>query len=148
MILPDVIVLVYAFRQDAERHNEYRSWLDGVVNGLEPYGISPQTLASVIRISTFRRIFSNPSSLNEVLEFCGALTRPEHCVAVQPGPRHWQIFFDLCRKSRASGNLVQDAWFAALAIEAGCEWITTDRDYARFPGLRWREPFGNLEPRT
>jgi len=47
----------------------------------------------------------------------------------------------LARKSRSTGNLVQDAWLAALAIESGCEWVTTDRDYARFPGLRWREPF-------
>jgi uncharacterized protein len=39
-----------------------------------------------------------------------------------------------------SGNLVQDAWFAALAIESGCEWITTDRDFARFDGLQWRAP--------
>jgi predicted nucleic acid-binding protein len=66
---------------------------------------------------------------------------PDRCVAVQPGPRHWTIFDDLCRKSKAAGNLVPDAWFAALAIESGCEWITNDRDYARFPGLRWREPF-------
>jgi predicted nucleic acid-binding protein len=66
---------------------------------------------------------------------------PDHCSAVQPGQRHWAIFDDLCRRSKATGNLVPDAWFAALAIESGCEWITNDRDYARFPGLRWREPF-------
>ena len=54
--------------------------------------------------------------------------------------RQWGIFTDLCKKSRATGNLLQDAWLAALAIESGCEWVTTDR-VARFPGLRWREPF-------
>jgi uncharacterized protein len=47
---------------------------------------------------------------------------------------------DLCKKAAVSGNLVQDAWLAALAIESGCEWITFDRDFARFPGLRWRIP--------
>jgi uncharacterized protein len=57
-----------------------------------------------------------------------------------PRERHWEIFEDLCVKAKATGNLAQDAWFAALAIESGCEWITTDRDYARFPGLTWREP--------
>ncbi len=60
---------------------------------------------------------------------------------MQPRERHWSIFAELCRQGRVKGNLVQDAWFAALAIESGCEWITTDRDYARFPRLRWREPF-------
>jgi predicted nucleic acid-binding protein len=60
---------------------------------------------------------------------------------VAPGQRHWTVFQDLCVAAGAVGNLVQDAWFAALAIEFGCEWITTDRDYARFPGVRWRTPF-------
>lgn len=60
---------------------------------------------------------------------------------VQPGPHHWRIFCDLCRRTHTSGNLVQDTWFAALAIESGCEWITLDRDYARFDELRWRTPF-------
>lgn len=140
MILPDVNVLLYAFRRDAARHADYRAWLGGVVNGDAAYGMSPRTLASLVRISTYRRIYVHPSSLREALDFCRAVTEPEHCTIVQPGPRHWNIFAALCEEAHASGNLVQDAWFAALAIESGCEWITTDRDYARFPGLRWREP--------
>ena len=141
MILPDVNVLLFAFRKDAKNHDTYREWLDGIVNGAEPYGISPQTLASVVRIATHRQIYVHPSSASEVLEFCRAVMASELCVAVRPGPRHWTVFDDLCRRSKAAGNLVADAWFAALAIESGCEWITDDRGYARFPGLRWREPF-------
>lgn len=141
MILPDVNVLLCAFRRDAARHDDYRSWLHGVVNGDAPYAIAPQVLASVIRISTHPQVFRPASTLNAAIGFCGALLAPEHCTVVQPGARHWPIFLRLCARGRASGNLTQDAWFAALAIEAGCEWITTDRDYARFPGLRWREPF-------
>ena len=57
-----------------------------------------------------------------------------------PGPRHWEIFARLCRESEARGNLVPDAYLAALAIESGCEWVTTDRDFSRFPGLRWKTP--------
>jgi predicted nucleic acid-binding protein len=60
---------------------------------------------------------------------------------VVPGDVHWPLFGKLCVDAKATGNLVQDAWNAALAIEAGCEWITTDRDYSRFPGLNWRSPF-------
>jgi hypothetical protein len=59
---------------------------------------------------------------------------------VAPGPRHWDIFVELCRKAGAKGNLVPDAYLAALAIESGSEWITTDRDYGRLPGLRFRQP--------
>ena len=67
MILPDVNVLLYAFRRDAERHDDYRSWLDTVVNGEAAYGISPQVLASVIRIATHRRIYVHPSTTPETL---------------------------------------------------------------------------------
>ena len=59
---------------------------------------------------------------------------------IAPGPRHWGIFAGLCRTTGVRGNLVPDAYLAALAIESGSEWISTDRDYARFPGLRWRHP--------
>lgn len=141
MILPDVNVLLYAFRRDAPRHAEYRRWLEAQLNAKAAYGVAPQVLASVIRISTHARIYVQPSTVEEAARFCRALMTPETCTVVQPGDRHWDIFVDLCEKSGAVGNLVQDAWFAALAIESGCEWVTTDRDYARFPGLQWRMPF-------
>jgi len=140
VILPDVNVLLYAFRRDSDRHGEYRTWLDEVVNGDAAYGMSPQVLSAVIRIATHPKIYVHPSTMAEAVSFCDTLLDPEHCQLVQPGPRHWGIFTDLCRRARATGNLVQDAWLAALAIESGAEWVTTDRDYARFPGLRWREP--------
>jgi hypothetical protein len=140
VILPDVNVLLYAFRRDAPRHVEYRQWLDQTINGDGAYGVAPQVLASLVRISTHRRVYVHPSTPAEALAFCEALLQPDHCTVVQPGARHWGLFQDLCRTSRATGNLVQDAWFAALAIESGCEWITTDRDYVRFPGLRSRAP--------
>jgi predicted nucleic acid-binding protein len=59
---------------------------------------------------------------------------------VRPGPRHWEIFVDLCRAGRATGKLVPDAFHAAVAIEHGCEWVTTDADFSRFPGFRWSHP--------
>jgi len=141
MILPDVNVLIYAFRRDSREHVRYRQWLDAVVNGASAYAVSLQVLSSVVRVSTHRAIFAQPSQLDEALAFCRALMERPHCQLVQPGVRHWSIFADLCHQTQATGNLVHDAWFAGLAIENGCEWITTDRDYSRFPGLRWRAPF-------
>jgi predicted nucleic acid-binding protein len=61
-------------------------------------------------------------------------------VIVAPGPRHWGIFANLCAAVGAKGNLVPDAYLAALALESGSEWVTTDHDFSRFPGLRWRHP--------
>ncbi len=140
MILPDVNVLIYAFRTDSEDHQKYRAWLESVINGSAAYGIAPQVLASVVRICTHPRIFARPSSQSDTFAFCNVLLEQPNATVTEPGERHWPIFENLCRTSKATGNLVQDAWFAALAIESGCEWITTDRDYARFNGLTWRAP--------
>ena len=128
MILPDVNVLIYAFRVDAERHTEYRGWLESVINGPAAYGIAPQVLGSVVRICTHPRIHARPSRVRDAFEYCRVILEQPNATVVTPGQRHWEIFEALCGESKATGNLVQDAWFAALAVESGSEWITTDRD--------------------
>jgi toxin-antitoxin system PIN domain toxin len=138
VILPDVNVLLYAFRSDVEEHDAHRIWLEEVINGEAAYGMSPQVIASVIRIASHPRIFAHPSRLADALAFASVVLEQPHCQIIQPGPRHWGIFTRLCQSANAYGNLVPDAWLAALAIESGCEWITNDRDYARFKGLQWR----------
>jgi uncharacterized protein len=143
LIFPDVNVLIYAFRADSEDHERYKDWLESVINGRGAYGIAPQVLAAVVRICTHPRIFRRPSSRADAFAFCRTLLEQPNATVMVPGARHWSIFEELCEKAKATGNLVPDAWFAALAIESGCEWITTDRDYARFSGLTWREPLGN-----
>jgi toxin-antitoxin system PIN domain toxin len=140
LILPDVNVLVYAFRSDAERHPEYKQWLEFAINGPAAFGISPQVLSSFLRICTHPRIFTRPSALADGFAFCRALLEHPSATIIVPAERHWAIFELLCREAKATGNLLPDAWFAALAIESGCEWITTDRDYARFRDLKWRTP--------
>jgi len=140
VILPDVNILVHAFREDSPNDEICRSWLDGVVNGDARYGMAPQILSGVIRVTTHPKIFVMPSTLDEVLRFCDTLLAQSHCVVIQPGERHWDIFKCLCAEADARGNLVPAARFAALAIESGREWITLDHDYARFPGLQWRVP--------
>jgi len=138
MILCDVNVLVHAFRRDSSDHLLCRRWLNGVVNGESRYGISQQVLSGVIRVTTHAKVFRRPSLPAEAIRFCELLMEQPHGVLIQPGPRHWSIFSRLCEEADTRGNLVADAWYAALAIESGCEWITLDRDYARFPGLKWR----------
>lgn len=141
MILADVNVLVYAFRSDADQHERYRKWLEDIVNAEQAYGVSPQVLASVVRVTTHPQIFAKPSSPADALAFSRVLLEQPHATVIAPGERHWDIFETLCHSAKAKGNLVQDAWFAALSIESGCEWITTDRDFARFPDLTWRNPW-------
>jgi toxin-antitoxin system PIN domain toxin len=95
-------------------------------------------LAAVVRITTNPRAYRMPSTLDEAFSFCEYLREQPNCQIVEPGERHWGIFKRLCTDTDTRGSRVTDAWFAALAIEWGCEWITLDRDFARFPGLRWR----------
>ncbi len=140
MILPDVNVLIYAFRTDVREHMLCRRWLDGVILGEARFGLSPLALGALIRVTTNRRAYSEPSTLDEVFGFCDDLLAQPHCQIVEPGERHWEIFKRLCTETNTRGPTVTDAWYAALAIEWGCEWVTLDRDYARFPGLRWRLP--------
>ena len=140
MILPDVNVLIYAFRKEVPQHEVCRKWLDGVVLGDERFGISRLALSAVARITTHRRSYAIPSPIEDAFGFCEDLLNQPHCQVVEPRERHWDIFKRLCAETDTRGAMITDAWYAALAIEWGCEWITLDRDYARFPGLRWRLP--------
>jgi toxin-antitoxin system PIN domain toxin len=140
MVLIDINVLVYAHRRDAPNHPAYRRWLEEQVSSERAYGMSEVVLAGFLRIVTHPRIFRYPTELEDALRFAAELRSRPNCVIVAPGPRHWEIFAHLCRAAGVKGNLVPDAYLAALAIESGSEWITTDRDYSRFPGLRWRHP--------
>jgi uncharacterized protein len=140
VILLDVNILVYAHRPDAADHARYYEWLQDALNSDELCGLSELALAGMVRIVTHPRIFPKPTPLEQALKFARELRDDEGAAIVAPGPSHWEVFAGLCRMAGAKGNLVSDAYFAALAIESGAEWITADRDYARFPGLRWRHP--------
>lgn len=142
MLLPDVNVFVYAHRSDTPDHDRYRSWLESVLSSDSAFGASALVLSGFVRVVTHPRVFAEPTPLEVALRFVADVRQRPTCVVVAPGPRHWDIFERLCHESGAKGNLVPDAYLAAIAIEAGLEWVTTDRDYARFPGLRWRHPLG------
>jgi toxin-antitoxin system PIN domain toxin len=140
MILTDLNVLVYAHREDAPKHDAYRQWLEEVINSDQAYGVSDLVLSGFIRVVTHPRVFDPPSSPASALAFAHEIRTQPNAVPIVPGARHWGIFTNLCNAVSARGNLVPDAYLAALAIESGSEWITTDRDYSRFPGLKWRHP--------
>jgi toxin-antitoxin system PIN domain toxin len=140
MILFDVNVLIYATHKQSPDRNRYQAWLEQLVEGDTAFAVSELVLSSYLRIVTNPKAFAKPARINDAIDIVVRIHHRPNCVILQPGPRHWDIFLDLCRRASARGNLVPDAYLAALAIESGSEWITTDRDYARFPGLRWRHP--------
>lgn len=110
------------------------------MSGPAPYGVADLVLSGFLRLVTNRRVFEPPTPTRTALQFVETVRSAANAVVVREGRRHWEIFTTLCRGGGARGNVVPDAYLAALAIESGSEWVTTDRGFARFPGLRWRHP--------
>ena len=140
-MLPDVNVLIYAHREDAPEHDRYAAWLKTLAAADEPFALSESVLASFLRIATNAKIFDPPTPMKTAIAFCQRLIDWPRAVLIAPSRRHWDILIELC--SNIQGPLVTDAYIAALAIEHGCELVTTDGDFARFAGLRWRHPLAD-----
>lgn len=143
MLIADVNVLVYSFRRESPRHAEHRAWLEEKLAGTEALGVSELALSGFLRVVTNHRVYNEPTTTEKALAFCDAVLAAPAALPVRPSAGHWAIFSSLCRTVGATGNLVPDAYHAALAIDHDATWVTTDRGFARFPGLRWALP---LEP--
>ena len=143
MELPDVNVLIYSHREDAPEHDRYAAWLAGLVDGAAPFALSSVTLSGFLRIVTNPRNFQPATPMELAVAFCRQLMARPTAAFLQPGARHWPIMIDLIERSGVRGAMVSDAYLAALAIEHGCALVSTDSDFARFPGLRWRHPLAS-----
>ncbi len=136
----DVNVLVYAHRSDAPDHEAFRAWLDGVRQGDEPLGVSDLVLSGFVRVVTHPRVFADPTPTELAWSFAAGVRASPATVRLAPGERHWDLFQRLCAATGARGNQVTDAYLAALAIEVNATWMTADRGFGRYPGLRWAHP--------
>ena len=136
----DANILVYAFRRDADRHAEYLEWLEVAISNASTFGYSEFVLSSFIRVVTNTRIFAKPNTAKDAFAFADAIRTQPGAIRIAPGENHWNIFRTLCTEAGGKGNLIPDAYLAALAIESGNTWMTCDRDFARFKGLKWRHP--------
>jgi toxin-antitoxin system PIN domain toxin len=140
LLLPDLNVLIGAHRSDSPMHTSCRDWLLAAYAGDEPFGICAPVLIGLVRILTHPRVFLPPDTHEQAFAFVRSLLAHPNALLLNPGREHVRIFEDLCRGADACGDLVTDAYLAALAIETGAELVSADRDFARFPGLRGREP--------
>lgn len=140
MLLMDVNVLVYAHREDAPNHLAYRESLESIVNGKTPYGYSELVLSGFLRVVTHPRVFEMPSDLSSAVLFANQIRDSPNAVCLAPGPMHWKIFTGCLEQIDAKGNDIPDAYHAALALEWHCSWVTTDKGFKRFNGLKVRHP--------
>jgi toxin-antitoxin system PIN domain toxin len=140
VILLDADVLIAGHRAEDARHDAVRSLLDELFASPLALAVPDLVLTAFVRITTNPRLFAPATSLDEALAIATAIRSLENCLQLKPGRRFWELFAETCRAGQARGPLVTDAYLAALAIEHGCELLSFDRDFARFPGLRWRPP--------
>ena len=142
MIVLDANLLLYAYNSRAPNHAQARHWVEDVFSGTEAVGLPWQTVSAFLKIITNRQLIGERLSMEEaaaVVEEWAAMP-VVHLLA--PGVRHWAFFRRMLVEGKVSGPMTTDAQLAALTMENGGVLYTADRDFARFPGLKWVDPLG------
>ena len=140
MILVDANILLYAEDSLSPRHAEARTWWDEQLSGSTPVCLCWTVISAFIRIGTNARVFAQPLSLDEAINRVQSWIDHPCTRLIYPTQRHWEVFRQMLTQGQALGNLVTDAYLAALAVAHGCELCSTDTDFSRFPQLQWRNP--------
>ena len=140
MIVLDANLLIYAVNKDAPLHRRARSWLEGILTGPDTVGLPWSVLLAFLRITTRQGPLPRPLSVTQALDVMDTWLSLPSVTVLHPGPRHARVLRDLLERMGAGGNLTSDAHIAAIAIEYGAELCSSDSDFERFGGLRWRNP--------
>jgi hypothetical protein len=140
VIVPDVNLLVYAYNRDAPHHAEAKAWWEGILNSEQPVGLAWVAVLGFLRLMTHRAVLVTPLEPRRALEHVRSWLRQPNVQVLDPGERHLDVLDELVTATGVAGNLTTDAHLAAIAIEHQGELASNDADFARFPGLRWRNP--------
>ena len=140
MIVVDVNLLIYAYNPSAEQHPQARRWLETVLSGEETVGLPWIVLIAFLRLTTSPRIFPTPLNTKEAAEVIERWLANPTVTIPSPSERHWQVLRPLLETGRVRGPEMTDAHLAAMTIEHGATLCTSDRDFARFPGLKLLDP--------
>lgn len=144
MILIDANLLLYASDTASIHHEAARRWLETTLSEPEPVGLAWVALLAFLRVGTNPRLRKDALSFAEAAAFVADWLERPMVTLLNPGERHWETLFDLMTRGQAHGSLIMDAHLAALAIEHGAILATSDRDFARFPGLKFFNPLDKL----
>jgi uncharacterized protein len=140
VILVDANLLLYAQDSRGENYEAARAWWIQQLSGTETVGLAWSVIAAFVRVGTHPRVYQQPQSLKEAIAHVQSWLNQSCVRIVEPTDQHWVIFQKMLIEGNAVANLVTDAHLAALAVEHECELCSTDADFARFPGLKWRNP--------
>lgn len=140
MRVVDANVLLYATNADAPLHASTRSWLEDALGGTEAIGFAWSVILAFLRVGTSRAAFADPLTVEDAADQVEDWLAQPPAVVVEPTPRHLGLVRGLLAHTGTAANLVTDAHLAALALEHGAEIVSFDRDFQRFPGVRWSMP--------
>jgi uncharacterized protein len=140
MIVLDVNLLIYAYDTTCDEHTKARMWVEDTFSGDEPVGLPWQNISAFLRILTYPGLMGERFTMRQALAIVDRWLELPHVRALGPGERHWTALKEMLVKGDVRGRLTTDAALAALTIEYGGVLYTNDRDFARFPGLRWVNP--------
>ena len=142
MIVPDINLLVYAYNSGGPFHEEAKEWWEACLSRPGVVGLPWAVILGFVRIMSSNAVFVNPMEPFEAIAHVRTWLDCPQTQIIVPGPRHLEILAEIMSAARAPGRLTTDAHLAALAIETQSELHSNDVDFARFPGLRWRNPLG------
>lgn len=140
MILVDVNILIYSVNQDAPLHSRAKPWLEKAISGTETIGIPWNVLLAFLRLTTRPGLFRNPLRIDSAFDLIDFWLEQSSVSIIHPGPRHQTILREILEPLGTGGNLTSDAHLAALALENRAEICSSDSDFLRFPGVKWRNP--------
>lgn len=141
MIIPDVNVLVYAYRREADHHERYAAWLSETAGGDEDLGLLEPVLLGFVRVVTNPRVFADPAPTVDALGLVDALLAAPSARPLAGTAASWSRFRAFAAQDPGlRGNLVPDAHVAAVAHSHGARVATADRGFGRFPGISWFDP--------
>jgi toxin-antitoxin system PIN domain toxin len=140
LILIDANLLIYAYHAGSPRHVASRAWFEDALSGWDSIGLAWVTLWAFLRIVTHPKVFERPLTIDQAQAAVSSWIEQPNVAIVEPGDRHWEILGHLVNHGQATGALMMDAALAAIAVEHGATLCTTDRDFTRFPGLKWMNP--------
>lgn len=140
MLLIDANLLIYAYNAESAEHAGAKVWLENVMSGSEVVALPWLSILAFLRITTHQRIFDRPFSMDQARDFVASWLERPQVHALEAGAGFFAILSTLLTSAQIKGALVSDAALAALAIEHGATLCSTDRDFARFPGLKWINP--------
>ena len=140
MIAIDANLFLYASDTSAAHHQASRRWLENTLSSEETVGIAWAVVLAFLCVGTNPRIRKNAFTLQEAVDIVADWFERPNVTLLNPGERHWEILREVMTKGQARGPQITDAHLAALAIEHGATLATTDRDFARFPGLKFFNP--------